>query len=88
MNVLAQVADEPIFQLVQFGVLGIVVLGFIFGFIWARPAVQRLERDLDKALADLRELEKLNREVVIPAVTRSSEIIERLSRRWREDGEP
>lgn len=85
---LAQVQNEPIFQLVQFGVLGIVVLCFIFGFIWARPAVQRLERDLDKALADLRELEKLNREVVIPAVTRSSEIIERLSRRWREDGEP
>lgn len=81
----AQVQDEPIFQLVQFGVLGIVVLGFIFGFIWARPAVQRLERDLDKALADLRELEKLNREVIIPAITRSSELIERLSRRWRDD---
>lgn len=84
---LAQVQNEPIFQLVQFGALGVVVLGFIFGFIWARPAVQRLERDLDKALADLRELEKLNREVVIPAVTRSSEIIERMSRRWREDSE-
>lgn len=84
----AQVQNEPIFQLVQFGVLGIVVLCFIFGFIWARPAVARLERDLDKALADLRELEKLNREVVIPAVGRSSEIIERLSRRWRDDDGP
>ena len=82
---LAQVQNEPIFQLVQFGVLGIVVLAFVFGFIWARPAVQRLERDLDKALADLRELEKLNREIVIPAVTRSSEVIERMARRWRED---
>lgn len=81
----AQVQNEPIFQLVQFGVLGIVVLGFIFGFIWARPAVARLEKDLDKALADLRELEKLNREVIIPAVIRSSEIIERMSRKWRED---
>ena len=85
MNALAQVQNEPLFQLVQFGALGIVVLGFIFGFIWARPAVQRLERDLDRALADLRRLEELNREVVIPAVTRSSEIIERLSRKWRED---
>lgn len=80
---LAQVQNEPIFQLVQFGVLGIVVLGFIFGFIWARPAVTRLERDLDKALADLRELEKLNREVIIPAVTRSSEIIERMARKMQ-----
>lgn len=82
----AQVQNEPIFQLVQFGVLGIVVLGFIFGFIWAKPAVARLERDLDKALADLRELEKLNREVIIPAITRSSEIIERLSRKMRDNG--
>lgn len=80
-------ASEPIFQLVQFGVLGIVVLGFIFGYIWAKPAVARLERDLDKALADLRELEKINREVIIPAITRSSEIIERMSRKWRDDGQ-
>jgi hypothetical protein len=82
---LAQVADEPIFQLVQFGVLGIVVLAFVFGFIWARPAVQRLEKDLDRALADLRTLETLNRDVIIPALTRSSETIERLSRRWEKE---
>lgn len=84
----AQVQNEPIFQLVQFGVLGIVVLAFVFGFIWAKPAVQRLEQDLDRALADLRKLEEINREVIIPAVTRSSEIIERLSRKWREDSGP
>jgi hypothetical protein len=77
----AQVVNDPIFQLVQFGVLGIVVLGFMLGFIWAKPAVARLEKDLDKALADLRDLEKLNREVIIPAITRSSEIIERMARR-------
>lgn len=86
-HVLAQVQDEPIFQLVQFGVLGIVVLGFVFGFIWAKPAVQRLEKDLDKALADLRKLEEINREVIIPAIIRSSEIIERISRRWRDEND-
>lgn len=80
------VQDQPLFQIVQYGVLGLVVLGFMLGYIWARPAVQRLERDLDKALADLRELEKINREIIIPAITRSSEIIERMSRKWRDDG--
>lgn len=79
------VTEQPLFQLVQYGVLGLVVLGFMLGFIWAKPAVQRLEKDLDKALADLRELEKINREIIIPAITRSSEIIERMSRRWRDD---
>jgi hypothetical protein len=83
--VFGQVTDEPIFQLVQYGVLGLVVMGFFLGWIWARPAVQRLERDLDKALADLRELEKINREVIIPAITKSSEIIERLARRRDDD---
>jgi hypothetical protein len=87
MGSLGQVSNEPVFQLIQFGVLGIVVLGFIFGYIWAKPAVQRLERDLDRALADLRKLEEINREIIIPAITRSSEIIERMSRRWREDNE-
>jgi hypothetical protein len=82
----AQVTDEPIFQLVQFGVLGIVVLGFVFGWIWAKPAVARLERDLDRALADLRSLEELTRTTIIPAVTRSSETIERLARRLQDNG--
>lgn len=81
------IQNEPIFQLVQFGVLGIVVLAFVFGFIWAKPAVQRLEKDLDRALADLRKLEEINREVIIPAITKSSEIIERMSRRWRDDND-
>jgi uncharacterized membrane-anchored protein YhcB (DUF1043 family) len=84
-TVAESVQDQPLFQIVQYGVLGLVVLGFMLGYIWARPAVARLERDLDKALADLRELEKLNREVIIPAITRSSEIIERLSRKWRDE---
>lgn len=89
MNVplLAQVVDQPIYQLVQFGVLGIVVLGFVFGYIWAKPAVQRLERDLDRVTAELRKLEESYREIVIPAITRSSEIIERMSRRWRDENE-
>jgi hypothetical protein len=63
----------------QFGVLGLVVVGFMLGWIWAKPAVDRLQHDLDRALADLRRLEELDREVIIPAITRSSELIQRIS---------
>lgn len=37
---------------VQFGVLGLVVLGFLTGWIHARPSVERLERERDRLLTE------------------------------------
>jgi hypothetical protein len=81
-------ADPNLIELVQYGPAGVVILGFVSGWLWAKPAVERLQKDLDQALADLREvrreqreLDKAQRDVVIPAITRFIEIAERIQER-------
>ena len=83
------VATDPFVDLLtKAGPAGVVILGFVSGWLWAKPAVERLQKDLDQALADLREvrreqreLEASNREIVIPAITKFIEIGERLQDR-------
>lgn len=70
-------ADPTVLDWASYGALGLVVLGFISGLIWAKPAVQKLIEDLDKARADLRRLEELDREVLLPALARSTELMQR-----------
>lgn len=74
---LAQTSDPSVLDWASYGALGLVVVGFISGFIWARPAVQKLIEDLDKARADLRRLEELDREVLLPALARSTDLMQR-----------
>lgn len=84
-------ADPFLDVLAKAGPAGVVILGFVSGWLWAKPAVERLQKDLDRALADLREvrleqreLEKANREVVIPAIVRFIEVAEQLEQRLDE----
>lgn len=37
---------------INFGVLGLLVLGLLTGFIWGKPAVERLIADKDRAIAE------------------------------------
>lgn len=81
-------ADPFLDVIAKAGPAGVVILGFVSGWLWAKPAVERLQKDLDQALADLRdvrkeqrELEASHREIVIPAITRFIEIGERLQER-------
>ena len=37
---------------VNFGVLGLIVLGLLTGWLWAKPAVDRLEKEKDRAIAE------------------------------------
>lgn len=37
---------------INFGVLGLLVLGLLTGFIWGKPAVERLIADKERALAE------------------------------------
>jgi hypothetical protein len=37
---------------VNFGVLGLVVLSLITGWLWTKPSVDRLEKERDRALAE------------------------------------
>lgn len=78
-------SDPNLLELAKWGPAGIVILGFVSGWLWAKPAVERLQKDLDRALADLREvrkeqreLEAAQREIVIPAIIRFIEIGEKI----------
>lgn len=62
-------------QWVQYGVLGVVVLGFIMGWIWPKPAVKTVLSDRDEARDELRQIQVYFRDVVVPAVVASNEAI-------------
>lgn len=88
-------ADPSVIEWGQWGMAGVIIFGFVSGWLWAKPAVERLQHDLDRALADLREvraeqreIEISNREIVIPAITRFIEIGERLQERLEELEQP
>lgn len=82
------ITDPNLVELAKWGPAGLIVILFATGWLWAKPSVERLQRDLDQALSDLREvrreqreLDKANREIVIPAITRFVEIGERIQER-------
>ena len=86
-------SDPFLNALIQAGPAGIVVVGFVTGWLWAKPAVQQLQRDLDRALTDLREVRKEQREleasqrdIVIPAIVKFIEIGEAIQRRLDSNG--
>lgn len=54
---------------VQYGVLGLVVVGFILGWIWPKPAVERLERDKVRAETQADELARVYQAEIIPTLT-------------------
>lgn len=62
-------------QWAQYGVLGLVVLAFLSGWIWAKPAVDAMRKDLDETKGELRLLQAFNRDVVVPAIVKSNEAI-------------
>ncbi len=64
---LSQVQPDPLIDFAQYGILGLVVVGFIMGWIWPRPAVERmikshdehvkmLEAKIDEVLGEVKEL--------------------------------
>lgn len=53
-------------QILNYGVLGIVVLALIFGYLWAKPAVDDLKARAEKAEAQRDEALKLWQDNVIP----------------------
>lgn len=53
-------------QLLNYGVLGILVLALLFGFVWAKPAVEDLKASKAKAEQQRDEAVKLWQDNVIP----------------------
>lgn len=78
---------DPAVQIAQFGVLGVVVALFLFGFIYARPAVDDLRKELaatkverNELMAEVRRLNEVSREVIVPAVTQATEMLREITR--------
>lgn len=79
---LAQAASSgDIVAFVQYGVLGLVVLGFIAGWIWPKPSVDRLLRDNARLENQVDELTRIYQSEVIPTMVRSSEVLVKVHQR-------
>lgn len=49
---LAQGQSPPAAELIQYGALGVVLIGLLLGWLWPRPAVDRLLQDKDRVIAE------------------------------------
>ena len=80
---LAEVTSEPIFQWIQFGVTGLVILGFLTGYIWPKPAVTKLLEDNENLRRQRDELIKIHQADTLPTLARTNELLARLNERRR-----
>ena len=75
---LAQVSEVATeFSLFRDTVLGIVVILFILGWIWAKPSVDLLRKTLEKRDKELASLRQSLDEKIIPAIKQNTILAER-----------
>lgn len=63
----------------QFGILGLIIVAGLAGWIWFKPAVDNLLSRLDRLEKKLDEREDFIRTVVIPAVSESNELLKEVA---------
>lgn len=75
VSILAQeVSEAPtdiVNQLFQYGIPGLVIAALLAGLLWAKPAVDRLIRDKERAETQRDELLRVYEEKLLPALTDS-----------------
>lgn len=59
---------EPIAALIQYGVLGLVLVALLGGWLWTRPSVQQLIKDKERAEAQRDELLRQHEERIVPVL--------------------
>jgi hypothetical protein len=57
--------------LLQYGIPGVVILAMLGGLLWAKPAVDRLIRDKEKAETQRDDLLRVYEQKMLPALTDS-----------------
>lgn len=89
MTIFAQASGTPgLVTFIQYGALGLVVIGFVIGWIWPKPSVDRLLRDIARLETQVDELTSTYQRDVIPTMVRASETLVKVHRRMdRTDGE-
>ncbi len=70
--VLAAESGSPL-DFVQYGVLGLVLVAILMGWLWAKPAVDKLVADHDRVVKQRDSLLATYEERVIPALIESSQ---------------
>lgn len=61
---------------VQYGVLGLIIVALLLGWLWAKPAVDRLIVDKEKAEAQRDALMVTMQEKVLPVLAQTSQVNE------------
>lgn len=76
-------------DLVSYGALGLVVLAMLTGWLWAKPAVDQILAKLTRAEAKLDANDAFTRDVVLPALSDSNEMLRRVTEfLWKQGREP
>jgi hypothetical protein len=75
--ILAAAADPT--QLIQFGVLGIILALILVGWLWAKPSVDRLIEDKERAEAQRDALVEVYQSDVIPALKDWNDRVDRIT---------
>lgn len=59
--------------LIQFGVLGVILMLILFGFLWAKPSVDRILVDKDRAEKQRDELIDLYHQQIVPLLVETKD---------------
>lgn len=65
----ADASSTTPFDFVQYGVLGLVIVGLLAGWLWAKPAVDQLKRDKEAAERQRDALIEVYEKQVIPVLS-------------------
>ena len=66
--------DPGTISFAQFGVLGLLTVAFLAGWIWPKPGVDRLQKDLDRSLEQGERDAAFLRDVAMPAITQNLDL--------------
>lgn len=82
---------DQILSLLNYGVLGVVVIASAFGWVEWKPTVSRLLNEIERQHTQIDSLVKVYEDKVIPLLTEANRVLskiaedERRRREWEED---
>lgn len=81
MWTLAATQADPIIQFAQYGILGLILLAILTGYLWPKPPVDRLQKDYDRLQAQYDELVATYQREIIPTLSRAADALARRTAR-------
>lgn len=82
--ILAQATDAPTYaQFANYGILGIIALGFFAGKIVSSKHYDEMRTDRDKAREELALVRQKLDDQILPALTRSTDVLVRMAEKDR-----